>query len=48
MKNNLRRILCISLLVVFTLCIIYGDKFGEADIVFRKASQICMECIGIG
>jgi Flp pilus assembly pilin Flp len=28
--------------------VIIGSVSGETDAVFRKASQICLECIGIG
>ncbi|MCH3967045.1 MAG: CD1871A family CXXC motif-containing protein [Atopobiaceae bacterium] len=28
--------------------IVIGVQGGEAQVVFRKASQVCMECIGLG
>lgn len=36
------------LLVLSTLMILYGAWDGEAAIVLRKATKICLECIGIG
>ncbi|MBR1470648.1 MAG: hypothetical protein IJ600_03280 [Lachnospiraceae bacterium] len=35
------------LLAAIGLCI-FGIARGEADIVFKKATNICMECIGLG
>lgn len=41
--------------VIAGICIVCGVVFigagtvrGESDTVFRKAVNICMECIGIG
>jgi len=48
MKDRIAGIIGCILLVLFSLCIAYGNNCGEKDIVFQNASQICMECIGIG
>ncbi|MDO4439129.1 MAG: CD1871A family CXXC motif-containing protein [Eubacteriales bacterium] len=36
--------------VFFTavLMMFFGFRSGEADVMFRKAIYICMECIGLG
>lgn len=36
------------LLVLSTVMILYGAWNGEAAIVLRKATKICLECIGVG
>lgn len=36
------------LLVLSVLMIAYGAWDGEAAIVLRKATRICLECIGVG
>lgn len=36
------------LLILSALMILYGAWDGEAAIVLRKATKICLECIGIG
>ena len=33
-------------LAIFFLVV--GVRQGEAEIVFRKATNLCMECIGLG
>ena len=44
-KVNLSRIIIIALAIIsITLGVIYG----EPEIVLRKATKICMECIGLG
>lgn len=48
MKDKTARIIGIVLLVIFVICTFFGAALGETDIVAQKATQICMECIGIG
>ena len=36
------------ILTLAALFIIYGAFHGETQAVYRKAAQICLECIGIG
>ena len=36
------------ILIMAVLFVIYGVFWGEAGAVLRKASIICLECIGIG
>ncbi len=36
------------LLALSFLMIFYGAIDGEAAIVLRKATKICLECIGVG
>jgi len=45
LSMNRLRLLIVLLAAAF---IIYGIYSGEATAVMRKASQICLECIGIG
>ena len=42
------RIISIGVLVLSILLIISGIFAGEAESVIKKATRICMECIGIG
>ena len=48
MTERLRRILCVSLLLLGIAMIVLGVFRGEAETVFQKAVRICMECIGSG
>ena len=36
------------LVILGILLMIFGIYRGEVDVVFTKAINICMECIGIG
>ena len=37
-----------ALLVLAAALILTGIRAGEPADVFRKAAQICLECIGVG
>ena len=45
LRNNWRALLLMGLGLAFLL---FGLGRGEGEIVFRKATNICMECIGLG
>ena len=47
-KDKKKTIAAYGLLLVSLFCMLYGIVRGEPDTVFRKAVQICLECIGIG
>ena len=40
--------LTLLLLACAVAMCVFGAVTGEADVVFRKAVNICMECIGLG
>jgi hypothetical protein len=44
-KLNVLRAIVLAIAIGF---VIYGAFQGEFDAVLRKASIICMECIGVG
>ena len=48
MNEKTRKIVTITLLCVFTAMFIIGMTTPEVAIVFKKATNICLECIGIG
>ena len=45
LRENWRALLLLTLGALF---VILGLGRGEGEIVFRKAVNICMECIGLG
>ena len=48
MKKNSLKTIRILLLTLFALMLLAGVLLGEPEIVFRKAIDLCLECIGIG
>ena len=50
LRNNWRALLLmgLGLLGLGAAFVILGLGRGEGEIVFRKATNICMECIGLG
>ena len=47
-KNNRFKVDSPALAILGILLMIFGIYRGEVDVVFTKAINICMECIGIG
>ncbi len=47
MKVN-RNLITVCLLILSAVLITTGILMKEPDVVFRKAVNVCMECIGIG
>ena len=48
MKEKTRTAIGIVLFFMFTAMFIIGCTTPEVGIVFKKATNICLECIGIG
>lgn len=44
----IRRSMRIVMLIFAILLIAFGIARGEVEVVFTKAINICMECIGLG
>ena len=48
MKKTLPNYVTLILLILAIASCIFGISRGEANTVGKKATSICMECIGIG
>ena len=48
MSKKKRWIIAASVLCIGIILIIAGIFRGEAATIFKKATKICLECIGIG
>ena len=43
-----RNLLAFSLIALGVVCLVLGVIRGEHTVVWRKAVNICLECIGLG
>ena len=47
-ENNRKNIARAFILVAAGIFLLYGISRGEVAVVFSKAVNICLECIGLG
>lgn len=48
MKEKLKTLIALVLLITALVCITLGIKSGQADETLEKSTNICLECVGIG
>ena len=48
MSEKIRSLIALSLSVVGVVFLVFGILRGEDSVVWRKAVNVCMECIGLG
>ncbi len=48
MKEHTKNVIAVSLMLVGLTALVLGVLRGEAADVLRKATMVCMECIGLG
>lgn len=48
MTQKQRSLFALGLMVLGGVCLAVGVMRGENTVVWRKAVNICMECIGLG
>ena len=48
MSERNRTILAAGLTLLGAVCLLLGILRGEDTVVWRKAVNVCMECIGLG
>lgn len=48
MTTRRKTMLTLALLVLGAASLVFGIYRNEAEVVWNKASNICLECIGIG
>ncbi len=48
MKLKHKRLMSVAFFVIFAAIFIVGALSPEVDVVLKKATNICLECIGIG
>jgi hypothetical protein len=47
-SKRIRRLIAGILLILAVTMIVYGMSRGEVSIVWNKAINVCLECIGLG